>query len=66
MEVGLVLILKILDAAAGGREHDVGFGKSHFAFVAGVGGIGGDDLAKEAADFSLQRARVRCRGGRGR
>jgi hypothetical protein len=55
VEVGLVLILKVLDTAPCGGEDDVGFGEGQLALGVGVHGIRGDDLAEEAADFGLQR-----------
>jgi len=49
------LVLQALDAGSGGGKHDVGATEGSLAFIARVDGIGGDDLAEEAADLLLER-----------
>lgn len=56
MEVRLVLFLQALDAGAGGGEHDVRFGESALAALAGGIGIGRYDLTEERVGFGLRRS----------
>jgi hypothetical protein len=42
VEVGFVLLLKVLNAAAGGRENDVRLGEGFFPRGPGIGGIGSE------------------------